>query len=94
MTKENPRWRRPWESILKIAITLGYALGEVRNIIVIVLGRKKITSTSAIILTIYDQFLTGWWAEYTFLLHAQHITMCGFFLLNGIVDILVFKKVI
>lgn len=59
-------WRRPWESILKIAITLGYALGE---------------------------FLTGWWAEYTFLLHAQHITMCGFFLLNGIVDILVFKKV-
>jgi len=59
-------WRLPWESIVKIVITLGYALGE---------------------------FLTGWWAEYTFLLHGQHITMCGFFLINGIVDILIFKKV-
>jgi len=58
-------WRLPWESIVKIVITLGYALGE---------------------------FLTGFWAEYTFLLHGQHITMCGFFLLNAIVDILVFKK--
>jgi len=59
-------WRQPWESVVKIAITLGYASGE---------------------------FLTGWWAEYTFLLHAQHITMCGFFIVNGIVDILIFKKV-
>ena len=27
------RWRQPWESVVKIAITLGYASGEVRVII-------------------------------------------------------------
>ena len=89
------RWRQPWESVVKIAITLGYASGEVREII----PRKK----SALYLIKKhpvwryffhsQQFLTGWWAEYTFLLHAQHITMCGFFIVNGIVDILIFKKV-
>ena len=88
------RWRQPWESVVKIAITLGYASGEVREIIT----RKNqpyISSKSTLFddLFHWQQFLTGWWAEYTFLLHAQHITMCGFFIVNGIVDILIFKKV-
>jgi hypothetical protein len=39
------------------------------------------------------QFLTGYWASYSFIKHGQHITMCGFFLLNGVTDLLLFYRV-
>jgi len=39
------------------------------------------------------EFLTGYWATYSFVKHGQHITMCGFFILNGLTDLLLFHRV-
>jgi len=43
-------WRQPWESVVKIAITLGYASGEVR----VIIPRKMISLISALRNTLFD----------------------------------------
>lgn len=58
-------WRRPWETLVKLGVTIAYALGEV---------------------------VTGCCDGGSFMNNAQHITMCGLFLCNGLADLAVFYR--